>query len=172
MSTKSKLSDEQIREIADMLDVGHICYINTNTGETIFMMNNEMLSNYGISWEDDDEEDEKPDDGTPDWQDEMYAEVKADMNKIYSWDLKDTIRIEKPESHEAFKFMERFVDEVIPEGKLKQDFWKALSRSHPFSNFNAIVHDCEYRENWFEFKQNALEEYVRDEMGYSSDEEE
>ena len=147
-----KLTDEQIREIAGMIDIGDICYINANTGETIFMMNNEMLSNYGISWEDDDEENEKSDDNFPDWQKEMYADVKADMDKIYSWDLKDTIRIEKPESHEAFKFMERFVDEVIPEGNLKQDFWKALLRNHPFRNFNAIMHNCQYREDWFEFK--------------------
>ena len=172
MSTTINLSDKQIHEIAERVDIGDICYINTNTGEVIFMFNDEMLFNYGISWEDDDEEDENPDGYTPDWQDEMYAEVKADMAKINSWDLKDTIRIEKPESHEAFKFMERFVDEVIPEGKLKQDFWKALSRKHPFGNFNAIVHNCEYRENWFEFKQNALEEYVRNEMGYRYDEEE
>ena len=163
MSTTIKLSDKQIHEIAEMVDVGHICYINAKTGETIFMFNNEMLSNYGISWEDDNEENEMPDDNSPDWQDEMYADVKADMNKINSWDLKDTIRIEKPESHKAFKFMEDFVDEVIPEGKLKQDFWKALSRNHPFRNFNDIVHNCKYREDWFEFKQNAMEEYVRKE---------
>ena len=166
MSTINKLSNEQIREIAERVEMGDVCYINANTGETVFMMNDEMLSNYGILWEDDDEEEEKPDDNSPDWQKEMYAEAKADMNKIDSWKWEDTIRIEKPESHESFKFMERFVDEIIPEGKLKQDFWTALSRSHPFRNFNAIVHNCEYRENWFAFKQNALEEYVRGEMGY------
>ena len=37
---------------------------------------------------------------------------------------------------------------------------------------NAIVHNCEYRENWFAFKQNALEEYVREEISYRYDEEE
>ena len=168
----NKLSDEQIREIAENVERGNVCYINANTREIIFMMNNEALSDYGISWEDDDEENETPDDNSPSWQKEMYADVKADMNKIDSWDVKDTIRIEKPETHEAFKFMENFVDEVIPEGKLKQDFWKALSRSHPFSNFNTIVHNCRYREEWFEFKHNALEEYVREEIGYRCSEEE
>jgi len=171
MNTTSNLSDKQIREIADSIDMGDTCYINSNTGETIFMMSNEMLSEYGISWEDDDEENEMPDADTPGWQAEMYAEVKADMNKIDSWDFKDTICIEKPETREAFKFMECFVDEVIPEGKLKQDFWRALSRSHPFRNFNAIVHDCKYREDWFGFKQNAMEEYVREEIGCRYNEE-
>ena len=171
MNTINKLSNEQIREIAERVEMYDVCYINANTGETIFMMNDEMLSNYGISWEDDEEED-KPDDSSPDWQKEMYAEVKADMNKIDSWEWKDTIRIEKPESHEEFKFMENFIEGVIPEGKLKQDFWKALSRSHPFRNFNAIIHNCKYRENWFTFKQNALEEYVRREMEYKYSESE
>jgi len=166
MELIDKLTDEQIRDIAETIDaMDNICYINRETGEVIFMMNDEMLSDYGISWEDEDEEDVPPDDDSPDWQKDMYSEVKADMEKIYSWDFEDTIRIKKPESHESFEFMERFVDEIIPEGKLKQDFWKALSRSHPFRNFNAIVHNCKYREDWFRFKQVALEEYVRKEIG-------
>ena len=153
------LSDEQIHEIAERIDADEICYINVSTGEIIFMMNDEMLSDYGISWED---ENENFDSDCPDWQKDMYAKIKTDMNKIYSWGCEDTIRIEKPEAHEAFKFMESFVENVIPEGKLKQKFWNALSKKHPFRNFNDIVHDCEYRENWFEFKQNALECYVKD----------
>ena len=165
MSITNKLSEEQIREIADRIDIGDICYFNSNTGETIFMMNNEMLSDYGISWKDGDEESEEPDNDSPDWQNEMCAEIKADMDKIYSWDYKDTIRIEKPEPHEAFKFMENFVDEVIPEGKLKQDFWNAFSKSHPFRNFNALIHNCKYIENWFEFKQSAMEKYVKEKIG-------
>ena len=110
-----KLSDKQIHEIAENIDMGEIAYINSKTGETIFMLNNEMLSDYGISWEDDDEENEEPNNDSQGWQDEIYASVKADMNKIYSWDLKDTIRIEKPDPHESFKFVEDFVEEIIPE---------------------------------------------------------
>ena len=54
-----------------------------------------------------------------------------------------------------------YVDEIIPEGKLKKKYYDALSRKHPFSNFNHIVHNCKYREEWFKFRQKALEEYVR-----------
>ena len=155
-----KLSNEQIHEIAEMIDTGyHVCYVNPDTCEVEIIFGDEMLNNYGISWE----EDETPDENAPEWQEEMYADVKAQMARIDSW--QHFIRIEKPDSHEAFKFMERFIEEVIPEGKLKEQFWKALSRSHPFRNFNAIVHNCEYREDWFTFKQNLLEEYVRMELG-------
>ena len=160
MNVMIKLSDEQIHEIAETIDAANnVCYINRDTGEYILMMNNENLGDYGISWEDDDEIDSF----SHDWQKEMYTDTKADMDKIYSWE--HVIRIEKPESHEAFDVMERFVDEIIPEGKLKQEFWNALSKSHPFRNFNAIVHNSKYREDWFRFKQMAMEEYVRRAIG-------
>ena len=165
MELVNKITEEQIREIAEMIDASpYICYFNSETGEYVLMMNDYLLSEHGISW--DDEEDSEPEDNCPEWQKEMYTEVKADMEKINSWGWSKTIQIEKPESHESFRFMEEFANEVIPEGKLKQDFWKALSRSHPFRNFNAIVHNCKYREDWFAFKQNAMEEYVRRKIGY------
>ena len=141
MSILSKLSDAQIREIAGSIDAGFVCYIHAGTGEMIFMMNEEMLDYNGMSGED-----------------------EADMAKIDSWGVKNTIRIDKPASYEAFAFMERFVDEVIPEGRLKEDFERALSKSHPFRNFNAIVKNCEYLDDWYEFKQNAMEAYVRREL--------
>jgi len=169
MNMICKLSDEQIHEIAETIDASDdICFINRNSGEVVFMMSNEILFQHGISWDDEEDEEEGqtegPDDRWPEWQKELYNGVKADMAKIYSWDFEETIRIKKPESHETFGFMERFVDEVIPEGELKQSFWGALSQSHPFRNFNAIIHNCTYREDWFEFKQRALEEYVRGEI--------
>jgi hypothetical protein len=163
MNVTDKLSNEQIHDIAETVDaMNHTCFINPDTGEYFFMMSSDSLADYGIYWDDALEEGEvdAPDESWPEWQKEMYHEVKADMNKFYEW-APHIIRIEKPESHEAFGFMERFVDEVIPEGKLKRDFQRALSRSHPFRDFNAIVHNCDYREEWFTFKQAALEEYVR-----------
>jgi len=165
MELIDKITDEQIREIAEEIDASpYICYFNSETGEYILMMNNEMLSEHGISWEDEDEN--EPEDNCPEWYKEMHTDVKADMDKINLWSWSKTIQIEKPESHESFRFMEEFVDEVIPEGKLKQDFLNALSRSHPFRNFNAIVNNCKYREDWFAFKQNAMEVYVRKKIGY------
>jgi len=156
-----KFSNEQIREIAENVDIGYICFINADTSEMVVMLNDEALSNYGISWED--EKEGEPDDSWPKWQKEMYAEIKADKEKVDSW--QHVIRIEKPNPYEMFGFMERFVDEIIPEGVLKENFLKALTRSHPFRNFSAIIHNCEYREDWFVFKQEALEEYVRDAIG-------
>jgi hypothetical protein len=169
MKMNIQLTDKQIHEIAETIYAANdICYVNSETGEYILMMDNERLGEYGIAWDDalDEDEVDEPDENWPDWQKEMYAEIKANMDKIYSWECEHTIRIEKPDSNRSFEIMEHFVDEVIPEGRLKQDFWNALSRRHPFRNFNAIIHNCKYREDWFAFKQNALKEYVRREIGY------
>ena len=163
-----KLSNEKICEIAERIDIGENCFINADTSETIFLLNNEALSNYGISWDNEEDED-GPDDNWPKWQQEMYVEIKADMAKVDSW--QHVIRIKRPSSNEMFRFMEHFVDEVIPEGVLKENFWKALSRSHPFRNFNAIIHNCKYREDWFVFKHESLVDYVREAVGDFGEEE-
>ena len=164
-------SKEQIKEIADMLNTRHHVYCaNPDKGEIEIMLDDEILDSYGISWEDDEEEEENLEkESTPNWEDELHDDVKAQMERINSWER--TIKIEKPGSHEAFRFMEQFIEDVIPEGKLKAQLWIALSGSHPFRNFNDIVHECDYREDWFAFKQEALEKYVRRELGVLPDEE-
>jgi len=165
MKLIEKFTDEQIHELAEEIGMGYsVCYVNRDTGEYIIMMDNQSLADYGIYWD----EEEVVDDDTvyenvSGWQQEMYDDVKTDMKKIDSWE--HVLHIKKLESFESFRIMENFVDEVIPEGKLKQNFWNALSKSHPFRNFNAIVHNCDYREDWFKYKQKALEEYVREVIG-------
>ena len=155
-----KLSDSQIHEIAEAIDTTNdVCYFNAKTGEYVLMMNDESLHDNGISWEDED----GPNDNWPAWQKELYNDVKADMAKIDSWE--EVIRIERPTPDESFGFMERFVDEVIPEGKLKDGFWNALSRSHSFRNFKVLVDDSAYQEAWFNFKEEALVGYVKRRLG-------
>ena len=151
---------EQIKEIAEMLGNGHhVCYANPDTGEVEIIFDNEMLALYGISWEEDESVEDK---SSTDWDVELYSKVKAQMARIYSWEHR--IRIEKPSSYEGYKFMERFVDEVIPVGIMKERLWKTLSRKHPFQSFKTIIHESKYREAWFAFNQEALEEYVRREL--------
>jgi hypothetical protein len=141
-----------------MLATGnHTCFVNPDTGEVEIVFNNEMMSVSGISW---DEENEDNEENMQDDDDE----TKAQLARIDSWQR--FIRIEKPASHDSFQIMEDFVNEAISEGRLKEQFWRALSRSHPFRNFNAIVHNCDYREDWFKFKQAALEEYVKREVDF------
>ena len=148
-----KLSDKAIREIAGSIDCGFICYVNPETGEMEeFMENNEYEEDLLVT---------EIDDETPEWQKEEIAEIKARNERIDSWNY---VIIRQPNSNESFRFMEDFVEEVIPE-KEQKIYWKALSWKRPFANFKDLIDDSEYREAWFRFKEQKLMEYVKSELG-------
>ena len=91
----------------------------------------------------------------------MLKDIKEQMARIDLWDR--IIIIKQPDSHEAYRFMEDFVEEIIPKTEQKM-FWKALQWKSPFSNFNDLIHDSKYLDNWYKFKKKKLREYVREEL--------
>lgn len=137
---KNSLPEETVREIAEMLDCGHICYLNPDTLETVFTLN-------PGSWE-------------------YYEESEDDIKireQVDSWERRITLA--PPESFESFKFMEGFIDELPErESSLRNKLVSALSHSHPFARFKAVIDSCPYRQEWFAYKQKCLEAYVRDEI--------
>ncbi|MFR9530825.1 MAG: UPF0158 family protein [Rikenellaceae bacterium] len=144
-----KLSKEQIKRIAQDLDCGMNCIINLDSGEYETLMG----ESYDLYIDDDDP---------------MFEEVEK---KIEGWGNKTTV--EPPRSGESFRFMEQFVDEVIPEGSALQDkLYRALSKSKPFRNFKNIVDCSDYREAWFAFKDERMIEYVERELRFYLDKEE
>ena len=136
----SGVPEETVREIAEMLDCGHVCYLNPDTNETVFIPN-------PASWE----YFEEPD------------MVTKELEKVDSWERR--IKLAPPESFESFQFMESFIDE-LPESEstLRNKLISALSHSHPFARFKAAIDNCPYRQEWFDHKQRCLEKYVRDEI--------
>ena len=136
----SGVPEETVREIAEMLDCGHVCYLNPDTNETVFIPN-------PASWE----YFEEPD------------MVTKELEKVDSWEKR--IKLTPPESFESFQFMESFIDE-LPENEsiLRNKLISALSHSHPFARFKAAIDNCPYRQEWFDHKQRCLEKYVRDEI--------
>ena len=151
-----KLSEEQIEKIAESIDVGFTYYVNPDTGaaeETLENDENCLVPDV------DDEDFEAFLEDIPDWQKEMLIENKEQRERIDSWER--CIIIEKPDSSEAYKFMEDFVEEIIPEAEQKM-YWKALQWKSPFSNFNNLIHNSEYLDDWYEFKKKKLMEYVRE----------
>ena len=83
----SGVPEETVREIAEMLDCGHVCYLNPDTNETVFIPN-------PASWE----YFEEPD------------MVTKELEKVDSWERR--IKLAPPESFESFQFMESFIDEL------------------------------------------------------------
>ena len=136
----SGVPEETVREIAEMLDCGHVCYLNPDTNETVFIPN-------PASWE--------------------YLEepdmVTKELEKVDSWERR--IKLAPPESFESFQFMESFIDE-LPENEsiLRKKLISALSHNHPCARFKAVIDSCPYRQAWFAHKQRCLEKYVRDEI--------
>ena len=137
---KKGLPEKIVQEIAEMLDCGHVCYLNPDTNETVFTLNPE-------SWP-------------------YYEESDADtenLEKVNTWERR--IKLTPPESFESFQFMESFIGE-LPESEstLRNKLISALSHSHPFARFKAVIDSCPFRQEWFAHKQRCLEKYVRDEI--------
>jgi hypothetical protein len=120
-----------ISEIADNMEANLISYFNPDTLEIEFYPKDALIM--------EDYEDE-------DWED---PELK--------WD--NCITIEPLESRESFQLMENFVNQ-LKDKKVASRLSQALNGVKPFANFNCIIHDSKFREDWFAFRQKELEKYV------------
>lgn len=131
------LSEELISEIADLLDWGLICYYHRPTGTL------ESLPN-----QDDDYFDPEP------WQD-LIDKLEQDRDNYAKFEVMS--------SHQAFKVMENFAHS-IQDSRFREQLLDRLSRRKPFRNFNDLVDDSGYREDWFKFKANAYQDFVREQI--------
>ena len=130
------LTDKYIQEIADNLDIGQICFINTDTMEMETAISTKHWDETSIAEE---------------FNEEVYV-------KINQW--KRFIKIEPLESDEAFQIMEDFVEQFIPEDAFKHQVIHTLSNHKPFQNFKFIIESSPYRQEWFDFKLMKIKEHV------------
>ncbi len=73
--------------------------------------------------------------------------------------------IEQLDSHESFRIMENFAAS-LPESKMKDDLFDALSRNKPFRRFKDVIHrDLTLRDSWFAFREDALARLAADMLG-------
>jgi hypothetical protein len=134
------LTDKMIKEIADLLDSGMLCFYHIPTGELEYYPN-ELNGHGGF--------DEEP------WQEAMD---KIEEN------YQEYIHFEGPESHESFKIMEAFVDTIQP-ASIRQRFEDAISFKGPFQNFKRLLTNYpQLREEWFAYKEQEYIEYVEDQL--------
>lgn len=145
-----------VKDTADSLSAGLVCYINPATLEKIDIPQSIVDT---MVFDEDDEEDVEEDDDVEEG-DLFYA----DMKRIHR-DWEQTITIKPPESRESFSFMEQFV-ETLQEGRIKKILSEAISGRKPFRHFNNILHQSDEREAWFVFRQKCLENYVAEILAY------
>ena len=131
-----------VKEVADSLSAGMVCYINPATLEKTDIPQS-VIDLF------DEEEGEDEDETDP-----FYADLKRIRH-----DWEQTITISPPESQESFSFMERFVN-TLPQSSLSKMLSNALSGRKPFRHFNHLIHQSDEREAWFAFRQKCLENYA------------
>ena len=142
-----KLTKEQIKQIADEVDSGFICYYNVKTNE-IF-----SLPDFDRGCYDDEEL----------WKDEI-KKVKSQ--------LKYCITFENMPTSQSFQIMEDFAYSVEDEA-IKDRLLKILDRAKPFRNFKYEIDDYpDLREKWFKFKSDRVCKYIKDEIEYFNDSDE
>ncbi|MDR3339656.1 MAG: UPF0158 family protein [Candidatus Symbiothrix sp.] len=139
---KEKLPEEYrdiVRRIADGLSANLICFFNPDTLELEDIPKNlldEMI------FDEDDEE----------------SEEENEFGLTYmKWEK--CVEIEPLESHESFRIMEAFVNQ-LKSGKEANRLAQVVNGHKPFANFNHLIHNSEYRDDWFAFRQRKLEKQV------------
>lgn len=127
-----------LKSIVQSLEAGYVCYVNKLTLEVIDIP--EALS--------DTDEQEYLDAFQPD----IYEVTKNES---------DYVRIEPPSSHEGFKIMETFADQ-LQDAYFQRRLLEVLNERKPFQHFNRLIDDSKYRQDWFDFKAEQVEKLVLD----------
>ena len=131
---------EVVKEIAGYVDCGLTCFLNPDTLELEYATEEELMAM------DDPEEYES-----------ITGESFDGTLNFESWEK--CITVEKPESHESFGIMESFTNQLT-DNFLQNKLVNALNNRKPFANFNHIIHNSKFKEEWFAFKQQCLETWV------------
>lgn len=133
-----------VSETADSISADFVCFINSDTLEMESVPNTVL---------DDPEEFEA-----------MTGETIESLGlKNDEW--KNCIEIEPIDSHESFRIMEGFADK-LPDSKFQQKLFYALNHKRPFANFKNLIDNSNYRQDWFDYRQARLEQYVYNILKY------
>jgi len=131
-----EIKPETIKEIADMLAMGMLCFYHKTTGELEYYP--DELKN-------------------PGYDEELWVEAIDRVAENYG----DYLRLEGMSSRESFKVMENFIDGInhIP---THNRFIAAISKKKPFSHFNDLIgYYPQLRQEWFLFKDACYIDFVK-----------
>ena len=139
-----KVKEANIREMAELIQCGHLCFLNTVTGDLEY----HPAEMYFF-----------PDEENP-WQ-EVIDKVEN------NWEY--YVRIEPMNSSQSFAVMESFADQLKADG-FEKKLIAALNRPKPFRNFNYLIHESDFRQEWFDFRQERNVEWVKEQISNLSEE--
>jgi len=133
-----KLSDELVQDIANNIDMEMICYLNIKTMEPTYVF--------------------------PEKFSECLDEDLDEASEFVYEHKEDFIKIEKPDSHTSYKFMEAFI-ETITDDRIAERLSDAISFAKPFRNFKDILARYpDVQKEWYAFKNKKYIEYIKSEI--------
>lgn len=132
-----KLTDKHIRQIAEELECGMICFFHKESGEIAY----------------------HPDPLSPYFDPEPWEEI---MDKIEE-DSDNYIRFDNMDSSRGFRVMEDFALSIDDE-HFREVLLRCLSRSKPFRNFKYQIDSSDYRQDWFDFRTQAYVNWVKEQI--------
>lgn len=140
----TKLSAPQLKEIAELLESGMICYVHKETCEIVYHPDAERIDTFDEElWEE---------------------EIKKVENNFDEY-----IPIKAMESRQAFGVMESFVEEVVKDAGLANRLLYALNQNKPFQHFKyEIDYTQKYRQQWFDYKLAQTIAWVKEQWAESS----
>ena len=138
MKQKVSLSDEIIKDIAQHLDCGNNCWYHIPTDEVLWA----------------------PDRDNPYLEEEMWEETFNGIDEK----MDESVAFKILEAHESFRIMESFTENEVEDKVLRAKLITALANRKPFSHFKAIIDYSNYRQAWFDFKDQWYIEHVKEEL--------
>ena len=147
-----------LNDVGQYLGMGMVCYINPDSLEVISIPESITLEYFLDDDQESDKEDPVPYNENP---------FHEDLRRIQR-EWTDTIVIEPPQSFESFRFMEGFVD-LVSDSKLQDSLARALHGRKPFRNFNSVIHDSEWLDKWYAYRQKCLELYAASHLRFDHD---
>jgi hypothetical protein len=138
------MTEKEISKIAQELLAGFNCHINKDSNEIITIPDiDEFSDNYDLF-------------------EDQIKEIKRNRKRYRE--------IERMDSHDYFKVMERFADSVSDDS-LREKLLTALQRPKPFANFKFEINNSgPYRQIWFDFQQEQQVEWVKDQLALDNPE--
>lgn len=139
MKNRIKLTEEQINEVVDNLEIGMKSFYNLTSGEII------AIPDFDFDAFDRDNI----------WQ-ESIDEIDENPNQFFDFEML--------ESHDSFQIMADFAEQV-DHPRLQSKLIKVLNRKKPFQNFKwEIDNSGPYRQQWFEFRKVRYIKWVLDQL--------
>lgn len=132
-----EMTEEQISEIAELLQGGLICFHHRSTGS--------------LEWH--------PDPDSPYFDPEPWEDL---IDKIEN-DRDSYMRFEIMDSYQAFKLMENFAYS-LSDINFRDKILERLSRRKPFHHFKVLIDYSPYRQAWFDFRQQSYIDWVKKQL--------